>query len=280
MPLESRLFRMLLGAAAALALVHPARAAEGPGEVYLQYARTMLAADSIEALKPFVTTRNFNELTADLEEVPDPLHAFRDMILTRDPVIVDEQINGEEALLIAEGTGPMGRGRGEVRMVREEGTWRIDSETWKSGPKITLTTVPPAPEGTGTVRGTVSFPPGRSGRLYILLNRFGHTLPVRFTRVSIGETPITQTTFQFNEVEEGEWQLSAILDLEEPRIDLDAARQELEAYGWEVEKNLYMYLTARKGDLIAREPVRVLLRPGETLTFDLTCDRVADAMGL
>jgi hypothetical protein len=109
-----------------------------PTERYETYRAALDKAHSLEELLPLTSE-------AVREEMAKTTPAYRKALLSDMQLrklewlrVVEEQVSGDVALLIVEGEqvvdplrGTRGLGKAKVILLREEGIWRVDDETWR-----------------------------------------------------------------------------------------------------------------------------------------------------
>lgn len=125
------------------ALLAPGAAfAEDPEAVYRKFHAAMVAGD-LEAMKPYMLTARRAEIEQTPEKDRRAIIQFMQALTPKEITIERQTIaeDGQSAALEARGIGKALIGEGEdpmigaVRMVREDGAWRVDTSHWKSEPK-------------------------------------------------------------------------------------------------------------------------------------------------
>jgi len=232
-----------------------------PTARYLRVTKAIAEAKQLTDLREIISEEKYKEMIEakdsggfkDEEEILEMLKAFT----ATEIVVLSETIFGNKATLVVEGTGFMGRGKAEVEMVKKDGKWMLEKESWKSGEGVELKTTAPLSGGNGSAKGKVVLPEleefPEKGSLFVLMTKKGSMLPV-YEEISYEETKEGKTGFEFNDVESGDYYLTAIWDIAEPHIDLDEARRNAKEWGVE-EDTIAAYISAQDDDYRSEWPL-------------------------
>jgi hypothetical protein len=103
--------------------------ARGPGDAYVEYVAAIGNAGTLREVLPYLSAAGRQHVATDLETLKTKVPAGR-------LKIVDERRDGERATVTVSGTlqdrtGKERPATGTVVMVREEGAWKVDQESWK-----------------------------------------------------------------------------------------------------------------------------------------------------
>jgi hypothetical protein len=106
-----------------------AASARGPGDAYVDYVAAIGNAGTLREVLPHLSAGGRQRLASDLETLKTKVPAGR-------LKIVDERRDGERATVTVAGTlqdrtGKERPATGTVVMVREDGAWKVDQESWK-----------------------------------------------------------------------------------------------------------------------------------------------------
>ena len=139
-----RIFALSCVLLSALLLGLPSRAnadadSPKPSDLYRQYHKQLLAASSVDEIKPFLCKK----VVADIDGTPAPMKPMMFGLLQtmtpKDVLIVSENIDGDKATLTLKSAeaekkveGVSETTKGTVTLVREGALWKIDKETWDS----------------------------------------------------------------------------------------------------------------------------------------------------
>jgi hypothetical protein len=122
----------LLGAPACGGSTPPATetsAARRPSDAYADYIAAISNASTLREVLPLVSAAARKRLATDLETLKAKAPAGR-------LKIIDEQLQGERATVtvsatLQDQTGKERPATGTVVLVREDGGWKVDQESWK-----------------------------------------------------------------------------------------------------------------------------------------------------
>ncbi len=120
-------------------LVGTAEAAEMPAPIMLQDFQRMIVmvndATRLEQLRPVLTEKNYKTLTTKVNSGVSQYTVLA-MIQAMRPSevrITDSHIDADRAELAVEGRSSYGLMKGVVRVTKNDGAWKIESEKWNAG---------------------------------------------------------------------------------------------------------------------------------------------------
>lgn len=126
-------------ALAAVCLAPVPMAAQAPAatktasQAYLEYRAAFEKAKAIEELLPFLAAARRKQVegtpAADRKEMFEMIKTFD---TTTNVKVLKEARTAAGATLTVEGTDEGKKATGEISMVREGTTWKVDKESWKS----------------------------------------------------------------------------------------------------------------------------------------------------
>jgi hypothetical protein len=106
------------------------------GEYYLAYRAAFMKAKTIDEIVPWMSKQRRDQVAkespADRKEMFDMIKAFDDRTNVK---VLKETPTGSGAELQVEGVSAesKAKGTGVITLVKEDGAWRIDRESWKGG---------------------------------------------------------------------------------------------------------------------------------------------------
>jgi hypothetical protein len=112
-----------------------------PKAVYLDYFKTFLSATDVNAVIPYMcksVVKQMNETPADMK--PMMFGVMKEMT-PKEIEILSEKVDGDHATMTLSGkpntTDPnmTEKNDGTVTMIREDGAWKIEKESWNSSIK-------------------------------------------------------------------------------------------------------------------------------------------------
>ncbi|MFP4497529.1 MAG: hypothetical protein ACLFQV_04900 [Vulcanimicrobiota bacterium] len=118
-----------------LGIALPAMAADTPEQVYAKINKAIHARDVDELMK-HVSEKSKQDLEKHKEDLPKMIKLIQ-VMTPEEYEIVDKQISGDTATLKLTammnffGMGEPKPAEGTVKMVKEEGQWKLDKEDWK-----------------------------------------------------------------------------------------------------------------------------------------------------
>jgi len=117
-----------------------------PTQIYLDFHEKMLAAKSIDEISPWFTKSRADQIKADKENMPaeqlKAMFGFMQELAPRKVRVIAEKIIAENCMLAVEapdykdpllGTNAKVETKGTIRLIRQEGVWKIEKEQWNSG---------------------------------------------------------------------------------------------------------------------------------------------------
>jgi hypothetical protein len=96
-------------------------------EAYLEYHKAFLSGD-LEALKKYVTKERKKKL--EIEGTEDKMRLVRELYPPR-VSIKETAVKGNKAYIIAEASSKRGFMKGNIRLLKENGTWKVMDEKWE-----------------------------------------------------------------------------------------------------------------------------------------------------
>ena len=117
----------------AAATVTGAAPAGTPSEAYLAYRKVFDRAKAFEELWPFMDKATLARArAAPPKEAQGLFLLIKGLSDVRNVAIVEETVTGDSATLLAAGdnAGTGQRSRATVQLVKEDGAWKIQQESW------------------------------------------------------------------------------------------------------------------------------------------------------
>lgn len=113
--------------------------AQGPSETgtqfYLRYRAAFDKAKAYEEIAPYMSSRSRKDMESRSASDQKKIFGFAKMMSSPlNPKVVKEEKTAEGATLTVEGTDPMDKSKttGTIKLIRENGAWKLDSESWSS----------------------------------------------------------------------------------------------------------------------------------------------------
>lgn len=113
-----------------------------PKAAYLDYFKTFLVATDVNAIVPYMcksVVKQINETPADMK--PMMFGVMKEMT-PKEIEVLSEKVDGDHATIKLAGKPDASlakdmteKNEGTVTMVREDGVWKIDKESWNSSVK-------------------------------------------------------------------------------------------------------------------------------------------------
>ncbi len=116
-----------------------------PTETYLEFHEKMLAASSVDQLSPMFTKSRADQIKTDKEKMPPAqikaMFNFMQELAPRKVHVLAEQTDGDICMLAVEapeykdpilGTQSKSVTKGTIRLIREDGRWKIEKEQWNT----------------------------------------------------------------------------------------------------------------------------------------------------
>ena len=100
-----------------------------PAKAYTAYANAIWKGD-IEEFKKYVPSENLKLIPKDEKEIVLGLEFVQDTMMTNIEIL-DSKISGENAELKMTGNRGIDKADGTVKMVREDGSWKVTEESWE-----------------------------------------------------------------------------------------------------------------------------------------------------
>jgi hypothetical protein len=110
-----------------------------PSDTYMQYHNALQTATAVDAVEPFMCKKVIKEIDETPAEMKPKMFGLIKELTPTTVKVESEKIEGDQATLkvidaSAQST-PKGineKTDGSVTLVREDGTWKIDKESWNS----------------------------------------------------------------------------------------------------------------------------------------------------
>lgn len=110
-----------------------------PTETYMQYHNTLSTATTVDAVQPFMCKKVIKDIDETPADMKSKMFGLIKELTPKSVKVTSEKIEGDEATLSLEDTSaqstPKGMNEktdGAVTLVREDGSWKIDKESWNS----------------------------------------------------------------------------------------------------------------------------------------------------
>lgn len=122
-----------------------------PSQIYLNFHEKMLGASSVEELCPMFAAKRVEQIKSDEEKLPPAqikaMFQFMQQVSPRKVRILGEAVTNDTCTLtldapdykdpiFGESASPVATKKGttgKISMVREDGQWKIEKESWMSG---------------------------------------------------------------------------------------------------------------------------------------------------
>ncbi len=104
---------------------------DSPSQAYAAYSQSVAKGD-VEAFKQYVPSENLQSLPNDEKELVLGLEFVQDTMMTTIEIL-SSTITGEKAVLTMKGSRGLATADGTVKMVLEDGSWKVSEESWKMG---------------------------------------------------------------------------------------------------------------------------------------------------
>ena len=102
-----------------------------PSQAYAAYSRAVMNGD-VEEFKKYFPSENLATLPKDEKELALGLEFIQDMMMT-EMEILTSTISGDTAVLTIKGNRGLSKSQGTVKMVQENGLWKVSEESWNAG---------------------------------------------------------------------------------------------------------------------------------------------------
>lgn len=102
-----------------------------PSDVYLQYRAALVDAKDISAVAPLMTKSVNEDINHTPEKDKPMMFGILKSFSPKTVQILSEKIDGEKAVLTVSGD-PKEKETGTVSLLRENGLWKIEKESWKA----------------------------------------------------------------------------------------------------------------------------------------------------
>lgn len=102
-----------------------------PSEAYRQYRAALFDAKDVSSVSPLMTKSVNEQINATPEKDKSMMFDVLKHFSPKTVHIVSERIDGEKAVLTVSGD-PKENEAGTVTLLRENGSWKMEKETWKS----------------------------------------------------------------------------------------------------------------------------------------------------
>ena len=102
-----------------------------PSQAYAAYCKALLMGD-VEEFKKYFPSENLAMLPKDEKELVLGTEFIQDTMMTQMDIL-NSTISGDTAVLTIKGTRGLSKAEGTVKMVQENGLWKVSEESWKAG---------------------------------------------------------------------------------------------------------------------------------------------------
>jgi hypothetical protein len=124
-----------MAVAASVTLAQTKGGAETGAQFYMKYRAAFDKAKSFEDIAPFMSAKSRKEMEARSADDRKKVFGLAKMLgAVQSPKVVKEEKTADGATLTVEGIDPMDSKKttGTIKLVRENGSWKLDSESWSS----------------------------------------------------------------------------------------------------------------------------------------------------
>ena len=102
-----------------------------PSQAYAAYSKAVMKGD-VKEFKKYFPSENLAMLPKDEKELVLGLEFIQDTMMTK-MEILDSTISGDTAVLTIKGSRGLSTADGTVKMVKENGSWKVSEESWNAG---------------------------------------------------------------------------------------------------------------------------------------------------
>lgn len=102
-----------------------------PSQAFGEWGNALFAGD-IEEYKKYTSQEILNMMPEDLAELNEGIE-FQQLVFPTNIEIVSTKIDGDKAVLKAKGTRGTEVSRGTITMLKENGDWKVNKQSWESG---------------------------------------------------------------------------------------------------------------------------------------------------
>jgi len=102
-----------------------------PSQAFGEWGNALFAGD-IEEYKKYTSQEILNMMPEDPAELNEGIE-FQQLVFPTNIEIVSTKIDGDKAVLKAKGTRGTEVSRGTITMLKENGDWKVNKQSWKSG---------------------------------------------------------------------------------------------------------------------------------------------------
>lgn len=119
-----------------------------PTDAYVQFHKAMLAATAVDALTPYLCKEVSDEIARTPADMKPAMFGLMKDLTPKTVKVTSEKIDGDRATLTVSGEAgdsaspaekAATKGEGTVTLVREDGSWKVDKESWKTNTVMTGT---------------------------------------------------------------------------------------------------------------------------------------------
>jgi hypothetical protein len=109
-----------------------------PTEAYMKYRAALLAANKVEDIEPMLSKNGVNQINQTPDKDKPMMFNLIQVMTPHDVKVLSESVTGDAATLTLSGvTEPPGSKAkettsGSVKLVKEDGAWKVDKEDWQS----------------------------------------------------------------------------------------------------------------------------------------------------
>ena len=102
-----------------------------PSQAFGEWGKALFAGD-IEEYKKYTSQEILNMMPEDSVELNEGIE-FQQLVFPTNIEIISTKIDGDKAVLKAKGTRGTEVSRGTITMLKENGDWKVNKQSWQSG---------------------------------------------------------------------------------------------------------------------------------------------------